>query len=310
VQERRIDLHVASSFLHRAFGLFLEKLWRIIRPSWTEGLSDVNFERILGPYLVWFLPWLWKMGRPKTNAWYESTVILEGARVILLGCREIHRHRLILVFLSAFGRHRTLLFRGLLSAVSSRTWIIAFSLRSWFSSPTSWIVNCYSKRSSVALALSIQWMMRPEGPWIVVNALGPSHFKRDFWIDQVVGGVTSQFPVSVPHRSRAFLLITLLIVLVTQLSTDLRAVSVVSLHTPRSLCLLLIDLNWIVPYVNPKECLLVAIQYVIAIQSVKYRSALSDSSTESIGFLGRLIQRQCYEITPYLCIFELGPKYF
>jgi hypothetical protein len=46
-------MHVVGSFLHRGFELVLVQLSRIVSPSRTRELSEVNFEGIMGPYLVW-----------------------------------------------------------------------------------------------------------------------------------------------------------------------------------------------------------------------------------------------------------------
>jgi hypothetical protein len=51
--DSRTYFHVSSSDLQLGFRLRAEQPSRIIFPSWTEGLSDVGFEGIWGPYLFW-----------------------------------------------------------------------------------------------------------------------------------------------------------------------------------------------------------------------------------------------------------------
>jgi hypothetical protein len=49
---KRVDLHVASSSLLCAFGLYLEQRSRTTCLLWSGGLSDVLFEEILDRYPV------------------------------------------------------------------------------------------------------------------------------------------------------------------------------------------------------------------------------------------------------------------
>jgi hypothetical protein len=52
VYENQVDLHITICSLLRAFGHFLEQLTLTVCLSWRGGLSNVNFEEILGPYVV------------------------------------------------------------------------------------------------------------------------------------------------------------------------------------------------------------------------------------------------------------------
>jgi hypothetical protein len=74
---------------------------------------------------------------------------------------------------------------GSLSSASSRAWTLALTHLSWFSSHRSCGVNCFSKQSAIALALSTGWYFRPKRPWMAVGALGPSVSVRDLAMGHV-----------------------------------------------------------------------------------------------------------------------------
>jgi hypothetical protein len=71
---------------------------------------------------------------------------------------------------------------------------------SLLSSHKSYGVNCFSRQSAIALALSEGWYFRPKGQWMAVGALGPTLFMRDFALDRTAWGVTSALAILVSHR--------------------------------------------------------------------------------------------------------------
>jgi len=113
-----------------------------------------------------------------------------------------------------------------LSTVSSKAWTVATTRRLLFSSHKSWGVSWFSKQSAVTLAFSCMRYISHKGPWIAIGAFGPSHFATG----QIGWGVTSHFPIFVSHRSSTFLRVSLLTVLVTQLTSVLHTGSLVSCH--------------------------------------------------------------------------------
>jgi len=157
--------------------------------------------------------------------WYEPVAIFEGAWKIRLECHQLHRFYSVLLNISVFdvtGRSRS----GELSTVSSKAWTVATTRRLLFSSHKSWGVSWFSKQSAVTLAFSCMRYISHKGPWIAVGAFGPSHFA----IGQIGWGVTPHFPIFVSHRTSTFLRVSLLTVLVPQLTSVLHAVSLVSCH--------------------------------------------------------------------------------
>jgi hypothetical protein len=59
--------------------------------------------------------------------------------------------------------------------VSSRAWTLASTHHSWFLSHRSCCVNWIFKQSTIALAFSNGWNLRPEAPWIeLVPLVHPS----------------------------------------------------------------------------------------------------------------------------------------
>lgn len=121
-------------------------------------------------------------------------VFLEGAWGISLECHQFHRLFIILVSLLTVVHHKVTLFQGgLLSLDLSRAWSLASTCHSFFSSHRSLGVNWFSKLSTVVLAFFDGWYLRPERPWIAVDAFGQCILIRDFTIDQIPWGVTSQF---------------------------------------------------------------------------------------------------------------------
>jgi hypothetical protein len=126
---------------------------------------------------------------------------------------------------------------GLLSAVSCRARTAASTRRLWFSSHKSCGVNCISKQSAIALAFSDGRNLRPEVPWIAVDALGPSLSRRHFAMSHIVWSVASALPIFVSHRSSVSLRVIRLIAFETQWTAVLHAGSRVSCHNFLSLCL-------------------------------------------------------------------------
>jgi hypothetical protein len=87
--------------------------------------------------------------------------------------------------------HRSFAVSGGSLSTASRSWTLASTRRSWFSSHRSCGVNCFSKQFAIALAFSDGWNVIPKGPWIAVGALGPSLFMRSFGMGHFVWGVIS-----------------------------------------------------------------------------------------------------------------------
>jgi hypothetical protein len=110
-----------------------------------------------------------------------------------------------------------------------RAWTLISTHRSRVSSHRSWDANCFSKPSAVTLAFSFGWCYS----WRSMNG-GWCHssipVQKHFTVGHRAWGVTSQFPTFVSNRSSAFVQVIRLMVLVTQLTAVLHAVSWVTCH--------------------------------------------------------------------------------
>jgi len=123
---------------------------------------------------------------------------------------------------------------------------------SWFSSHRLWGVNLFSKRSKIS-AFSRGWYLKPKGLWIALAVLGPS-FQKGFRNrpDSLRCNLTVSYFCFPPFKC---LLRVTLIVLVSQLSADLQAGSLVSCHSFLmffSLCVLVVDVSRVGHYLGPK----------------------------------------------------------
>jgi hypothetical protein len=206
----------------------------------------------------------------------------------LLGRWHLECHQFFREFINFCKSHGRILSGGLLSTASSRALILAYTRRSLFSSPKSCGVNCFSKQSAIALAFSNGRNFRPKGPQEAVGALGPTLFRRDFAVGSILWGVTSQLPIFVSHRSRAFFRVIRPICFVTQLTAVLHAGSLVSCHIFRRLCLYFnyrsrLGRSFFIP---KSVILLVDNLYAEVMETVKSRVALSASTPKLISTLG------------------------
>jgi hypothetical protein len=171
-------------------------------------------------------------------------------------------------------------FGGLPYSASIRASTLSSTRRSWFSSHRYCGVNWIFKQSANALAISDGWNLRPEASWIPVDALGPSLLRRDYAMGHIAWDVTSVVLFLISHRSSAFLRVIRLIYLVTRLTAALHAGSLVSCHNFLSLCFCFS--KWSNPCRSLFMCesvtLLVDSLYAEAIEAVKSRATLSDST--------------------------------
>jgi hypothetical protein len=89
----------------------------------------------------------------------------------------------------------------------------------------------FYEQSSIALVSSFRWYVIPKCPWTAVGAFGPPRFISDFAIGHRTWGVTSHLPTFVSYLLSAFLRVSRLMGLPTQLTAVLRAGSLVTRHS-------------------------------------------------------------------------------
>jgi hypothetical protein len=107
----------------------------------------------------------WKIRRQWLNKWVKCTKGLFW-RCLRHSFRMPSIPHAFLIFreFTNFCRSHGRILSGGLSTVSSKAWTLVSTRRLWFLSHGSCDVNCFSKQSAIALALSNGWKIKLRGP--------------------------------------------------------------------------------------------------------------------------------------------------